>query len=370
MFSNNLIDPTLVQNFGSEYLSHVARYVHLNRSGIFCRYFNIDHESSSVSKESLSANDTYFSGIKYNIYEYTPTLNVSEIIDTPQHNEDLIGQMYEGSGNITLFTIKRPNKDDLVMFPYQPIQIPHIFRVNDYRVVLQSIKTSPPIYIYELMLEYAPITDVRELDIMNQYVYNLVLRKYMMKSDFLRMLRDYKALQRLLDYLQETYFDKNTELYYYQDPDRGWVYPLAENTIIHDFLINVPGDENYFHSILRPFGIMTYGKTGYYDKHFKPIDNYEKPLLSQFLQLDFDDVLEDLIADTECSQSKYKPTDTISTLKIENCNVFSIAKLIESWHWTADDEINGEYPKDSRTHKMNISALEFDQKLNDLIYSS
>jgi len=363
MFQNNLIEPQLIQNYTTEYLQHINRYVHLNRTGIFCRYFNIDKGMSSIDSESLTANDTYYSGIRFNLYEYTPTLNVSEIIDSPQYSEDLIGQMYEGSGNVIIFTIVQPKKDDLIMFPYKPMQMPHIFRVNDFRVVLQSTKTTPPINIFELVIDYAPIKDIKNLDIVNQYVYNLILRQYMLRADFQRMQRDYVAMTNVFKIMEDNFFDKDKELYFYITGQGDKIYPLKENSEIYHFLSSISGSESYFHKTLRPFGIKSYGETGYLDFRFKPIDGFIPPTSQQVFPSTFDGDLDNLMIDTNSID-----TESLLSITPEQVEIFVTARLIQKWKWAKDGMKNGTYPKDSKQHSLFEAKMTFDPTLEDIVY--
>lgn len=298
MYDSVLIETTLTQNYYQDYLKLVNLYQNVRRNSIFARYLNINKEASTYNIETDGTFDRYNSGVVYDVYDYTPLYYSGQLVNEIGDNPDLLGQQIQGFTTATTFTIDKPRIEDLIINIYPPLNGGEIFRVSSYRPVVNAIDSTPSVTWYELTLEYAPIIDIRKLNIANEYVYNLVREKYMYRTNFTKMIQEAAKLNNLFETLKIS-FNKEVELYKYDS-----VYPLEPNANIYNFLSDNRFYLEYFNNAFRPFGIKSYGSSGCIDL------NYESTTCST-------------VTGTESSILDYS----------NDINIYDMSNLVDSWKW-------------------------------------
>jgi len=256
MFNNIFSETQLIEQYYGEYLQSITRYANIYRQSIFCRYLNINLSGSSRVIDNQSTYDKYNSGIMYDVYEYTPLFYVAQLINDVSDQSDLIGQMFQGTTNVIIYSIREPHIDDVIMFPYPPLNGNELFRVTNIRVAINGKTSTEHINWYELTLEYAPIMNIMNLNFINQYIYSLASQRYLIASAFINMMNYLKQLELKFDTLS-SYFNNTLELYYIILNGKK-VAPIVPNRIIYDFLTDRHNYNHLFISTNRPFGINRY----------------------------------------------------------------------------------------------------------------
>lgn len=256
MFENALYETPYVENLYTEYLTLINRYHNLNRRSIFCRYYNIDPNASEFNTNTNSTFDRYSSGIKYNIYDYTPLYNMTPITNESSNEEDMSGQIFSANADITLYTIKNPRIEDLIVFNTRPLDGKEIFRVTNIRASINSMNSNPGIYWFENSIEYAPLVDINKINILNHYVYSLPMERYILYDDFVHFLNNVQTFNKVLKQFENNFFDNHQELFFI-DIDNRKYYPKYENKILYNFLATKNNLADLFINIKRPYSVIT-----------------------------------------------------------------------------------------------------------------
>ena len=259
MFDNIFGETLYIEKLYGEYISFVNRYQNFNRQSAFCRYLNINKSASTYDISSNSTFDRYNSGIQYDIYDYTPLFYSSQVINDASDAADLKGQMFQGSLNVITYSIEKPRIEDIIIFNRPPQKGVEIFRVDHIRASINAMNSNPNAHWFELTLEYAPIIDLSKLNSLNHYVYSLTMQKNIFSTEFKRMILETEKMNELFQYLVENNFDKSKELFYYIDNGQKIV-PIYENYMIYNFLAHNSEYQEYFHNILRPYGVLNYNE--------------------------------------------------------------------------------------------------------------
>lgn len=198
-------EPTLVKNYHTEYLKLINYYKNLKRPSSFVRYYNIDRENSTYDGKSESTYDIYkYSDVRFNIYDYTPSYYLAPIVNTASSVQDMRGQMMDAATSITIYTLKRPRVNDLVVF-YDPIKSGEIYRVNGLRVASNALHSDPNVDWFELDLEVAPLKDPGQLKIFKHFIYDLSVEKYLEYNDYKLQMEKYARYEDFLKQLFEFY---------------------------------------------------------------------------------------------------------------------------------------------------------------------
>jgi hypothetical protein len=329
MFNNVFAETVLIEQYHSEFFKLINLYQNLNRNSIFCRYLNINKFESSYNKDADVTFDRFHSGIRYDVYDYTPLYYTSQSVNDLSDQQDLVGQMIQGNLTVTVYTIKNVYIDDLIVFSYNPQNESEIFRVSNFRLVVNSKYSNPSVNWYELTLEYAPIINYKSLNVLNNYVYNLPLQKYLFLEDFKISISETKALELLFNQLKN-YFDPYTELFFYISISGTRISPLKQNNIIYNFLSNLSLYKNHFNYELKPFGILKYPEDIYLniDTLIK-IENFN--IITDLINgnyLKYDPITKDIIPII----STYYNNITITSYS-GNINIYDICNLIQKWKW-------------------------------------
>ncbi len=154
-------DSILVSKFHSEYLNLINRYKDLRRNSIFCRYYNINENSSS---ELNTVTFNKFSN--YDVYDYTPLFRIDQVTDTSQDAPDKSGLKFEAEFSLNTYTITTPRINDILIFPYEANNKNLIYRVKSITALINSLIEN--VKFYTLNLEYASITDINSLKLSNR----------------------------------------------------------------------------------------------------------------------------------------------------------------------------------------------------------
>jgi len=329
MFNNVFVETVLIEQYHSEFFKLINYYQNLNRNSIFCRYLNINKFESSYNTDSDGTYDRFHSGLRYDMYDYTPLYYTSQTSNDPLDQQDLAGQMIQGNLTLTVYTINNVSIDDIIVFSYNPQNEYEIFRVSNFRLVVNSKYSTPSVNWYELTLEYAPIIDYKKLSILNHYVYDLSLQKYLFLEDFKKTIAETKFLETIFASFKQ-YFDPFTELYFYISISGDKISPLKQNNIIYDFLSKINIYKNHFNYELKPFGVLKYAKDIFLNINEIPKllqFNIEKDLINVDY-LKYDPILNDIVP---IISSYY---DNLSILNYSgNINIYDMCYLIQKWIW-------------------------------------
>jgi hypothetical protein len=248
---NSMDDPYLIAQYHQEYLSLINLYMNYKRPGTFIKYYNINYDESIKNPETLSTYDLYNSSIKFDIYDLTPTFNISPIISATTNATDKKGQMFDGVTTITIYTIALPRINDLIAF-YVPIQSGELYRVNSIRTSINAYYSDPKLTWYEMDLEVAPIKDTSKLIISKNYIYDLHKEQYFNYEDYTRKT---DVVRYLNDYINiiTPYYDSIRDYYRV-----GNLVPMISNQSIIYFKDQIATNDSIrlFNKIVKPYGFL------------------------------------------------------------------------------------------------------------------
>lgn len=228
-FPMSILDSFLVGKYQSEYLTLVDRYKDLKRNSIFCRYYNVN-ENASSELNTISYNK--FSS--YDVYDYTPLFKIDQVSDTVSDNQQQSGLSFSAEFSASTYTIVGPKINDIVTFPYEANDKKLIYRVKNLTTSLNG-----NVKFFNLNLEYAAITSIDSLKLVNRYVYLIPEGINITSIYYLEFI---KHLANIKNQLESIEFDSSLELYL--DFDH------YENLIIFDFLNKF---DSYFYNVNKPF---------------------------------------------------------------------------------------------------------------------
>jgi hypothetical protein len=373
MYPNILPETTITEQIYNEYLRLINYYHNINRSSIFCRYFNINVGMSSYNKDALATFDHYSSGIRYDVYDYTPLYYTAQVVNDGQDQQDLVGQMFSGNLTVTTYTITTPRIEDLIVFAYPPIGGSEIFRVTNIRTPINAKKGNPMVKWYELTLEYAPVMNTKKLNLLNSYVYALNLQKNVFSNEFKRMIAEIKRLEELFGDLQPE-FDHEFEMYTYTTDNGRIIAPLKPNRKIYEFLANPRSYKNNFNIPLRPYGVKNFDQederavllfdpnTGY---RYSPGDINGLIVVSLdeapgIYNANFDDEIDALVVETA------ENLDLNILAYNRDITVYDMELLLLNWDWDVDVREGMEYEPSNFPKPVKVG---FDDILEDAIYN-
>lgn len=250
---NSLSDPYLIAQYHQEYLELINRFGNHKRPSSFVRYYNINYDESVKHPDVLSTFDIYeTSNIKFDIYELTPTFNISPIVSATSNVTDKKGQMFDSVSTITIFTISLPRINDLVTF-YDPVKSGEIFRVNNIRTSINAYYSDPKLTWYEMDLEVAPIRDTSVLKISKHYIYDSHKEKYYNYEDYTRKTNLIATINGVIQQLNQ-YYSPYNDLYLV-----GTLVPYIANQAIIYFKDRISLSDNsirLFDSLPKPYGFI------------------------------------------------------------------------------------------------------------------
>jgi hypothetical protein len=248
---------TYVNKYYNEYLEKINEYSNYTRHSLFCIYLNISKELSIYNNLNQSNYSSYENGIKFNSFELTPIYRISPIVNNTVLEKDKTGHQFSGDSQFTIYTISHPNKNDLIILPYDT-QSNEIYRVSDVSASLNTVNTNKN-YYFNLTLEYAPMKNLNDINIVNNYVYALNIEKYLIKEIYIKYIQDLDKLNNLLSKYK---FDSLTELYYIEYNNLK-IANLDINNKIYQFINK---NNNIFPIFTKtPYGVKTYKNGKYYN---------------------------------------------------------------------------------------------------------
>lgn len=261
---NSSFDPQLIGDYHQEYLKLINHYDNFKRPSIFIRYYNINYDYSKSHPEIKSNyelyNSTNKSSIEFDIYDLTPLYNISPIINSTTFSQDKIGQMFEGVSTIVTHTIKYPRIHDLITF-YHPMKSNEVFRVINFKVAINAIYSQPEVNWFEMDLEIAPLKTTENLKIVNHYVYDIPVKKYLLYDDYKRKTNLISKINDTISILKK-YYHKTLDVYVYNMYDNNYI-PLITNQAINQFkdqfkLLN--DSSRLFNHLEKPYNFDQYNK--------------------------------------------------------------------------------------------------------------
>jgi len=242
---NLVTGPVHQSDYYSEYLTQVDRYKNQSRKSVFVRYYNVDKQilNDSTTKSTLLASDR-----NYQIYEYTPVLELDQITDTVQDSDGKY--KFAAESSISIYTIAYPSIHDIVMFAYPPYNSAHAFRVKGISASLREKDAG--IHSYKLDLEYANDVDyIESLKITGHNVYSMFDEKYIRLETYTQIMKERSLIQSSLDSMQ-TLFNPFYEMY-----GVGTSFDVYNNSQLLSFS-NSSKHQHYFNWSI-PFGAGAYG---------------------------------------------------------------------------------------------------------------
>ncbi len=253
---NNIIsEPVIISNIYTEYLSLLNKYHNIKRPSMFIRYLNINKSESIINAD---LNSTYkrfdTNGIKYDIYDNTPVYYTSGIVNDITEDNTYVGEHFSGNLSVTTYTIIEPHIDDIILFPYSPLNTnKEIWRVNNIRSVINAMYSNVSVRWFELTLDYAPISSIDGLNFSKYFSYLLTEEKNVPIEIYKKLILIIQKLEPILIEFNKQ-FNNKYELYSYNN-----IFPLQENQIIFNFLSNHQNNyHRYFSKLNNPFGMLKY----------------------------------------------------------------------------------------------------------------
>lgn len=337
MIENVLYETPYVEQLYTEYLTQINRYQNQFKGRIFCRYYNMNKNASDYNTNTATTFDRYNSGIVYNIYDYTPLFSIYPIINESINDESTIGQRFIANSQITTYTIKEPKIEDLVVFNNNPLDGSEIYRVSSIRSSINAMHSNPNSYWFQSGIEYANIVDLSKIHVLNHYVYNLTLEKYLLQEDFIRFVNNLDKFSKILKIFEKNYFDNYQELYFCIINNNKY-FPKYENQKLYNFLVNKNLFKDQFNTIKRPYSVNS-------------INEYE-------LKCDCENtIFIDYYNNKKCKID-------INNLDENLCyDIFDISDMIDQWIWYENYE---KYPYECP--KINFSNIKVNNK-NKLLYN-
>lgn len=252
-----LFEPQVTHDYFKEYLDKVKYYDNITRKSLFIRYLNINKSASNYNIDTKGTFDHYNSGIAYDVYDYTPAYSFGAITNTSTDKTDMAGLVFDGLGDLVIYTIKEPSLGDLITFAYGPSEdVTEIFRVIQIDTSIYGKHYN--INFCRLTLEYAPIKDLTKLNIINNYVYLMTQERNIFQTEYIDILKLIECNTQYLE-LISTKFNEKYELYYYIIGD-SCIAPFDINNQIYDFLCYESKLDRYFDKYKKPFGIKNYSQ--------------------------------------------------------------------------------------------------------------
>jgi len=190
---NLVTDPVHQSDYYSEYLSQIIKYKNQTRKSMFVRYYNVDKQmlNDSSTKSTVLASDR-----NYQIYEYTPALELDQITDSVQDSDGKF--KFNAETSISIYTIQFPSIHDIVSFAYPPYTSAHVFRVKGITASLRELDVG--IQSYKLDLEYAKDVDfIDSLKITGHNVYSMFDEKYIGMELYTKIMKERAMIQSALD---------------------------------------------------------------------------------------------------------------------------------------------------------------------------
>jgi len=160
---------------------------------MFVRYYNVDKQmlNDSSTKSTVLASDR-----NYQIYEYTPALELDQITDSVQDSDGKF--KFNAETSISIYTIQFPSIHDIVSFAYPPYTSAHAFRVKGITASLRELDVG--IQSYKLDLEYAKDVDfIDSLKITGHNVYAMFDEKYVRMELYTKIMKERAMIQSALD---------------------------------------------------------------------------------------------------------------------------------------------------------------------------
>lgn len=248
---NSLSDPFLVNDYHEEYLRLINRYQNFKHPSSFVRYYNINYQESVKHETVESTFDIYsISDIKFNIYELTPTYNISPIISSTTNLTDKKGVMFDGVSSISIFTIKTPRVNDIITF-YDPIKAGEIFRVTNMRTSINAYYSNPQLTWYEMDLEIAPIKDTSKLKISNHYIYDLHKEEYLNYKEYKIKNDLIQQINSKIEEIRNAFYSPYYDLYKSQN-----LVPIITNQSICLFKQRISNSVRLFNDLPKPYGFI------------------------------------------------------------------------------------------------------------------
>lgn len=273
--SNNLhIIDTVNQHYRS-YIDNLKRYSSISSSGLFIRYYNISQFNSDYNKITKATFDRFdFNSVYYDVYDYTPTKLISPSIMSLQYQPTTSGYRFDNNSRIIIYTIDRPNVNDIVELAYPPHSSEHVWRVKSFNT--NTTLAQNGFNMSELDLEYAPIirntsstTPSNLLSSIkttasNRKAFFTPFDRYLSSDTYVDMVNWIDKVNDLFDDSSSDYlfeFDPHLELYKFaQHPDPALadplpVYSYRVNQIVYDLVSRQRDHARLFNNLKSPFGI-------------------------------------------------------------------------------------------------------------------
>lgn len=342
MIENSLYETPYVEQIYTEFLTQINRYQNKNRRSIFCRYYNINANASDYNTETGATFDRYGSGILYDIYDYTPLYTLTPIVNETMNDEETTGQRFVANSDITIYTIKEPHIEDLVVFNNKPLDGSEIFRVSNIRASINSMNSDPNTYWFQNSIEYANVIDLSKIHTLNHYVYSVPMERYLLHDDFTRFVKNVENFNKVLKKFEQNYFDEYQELFFIWINGQKF-YPKYENKIIYNFLATKNFLTDQFITIKRPYSVSY--------------------ISQQEIKCD---CISEVYTDY-CRCKNYKAD--ISKLNIDyNYDVFDISNMISDWIWYYNYE---KYPSECSNSEVPNYILDSNNifELDGLLYN-
>lgn len=222
----SLHEPQLIQEYYTEYLKTINRYHNITRNSLFIKYHNINEVQSIYDEKDDATYDIYnISNIVFDVYDFTPAYFTAPVLNRSANVIDLQGHLLDGSGTLTVYTIKKPMIHDIITF-YPPINASEIFRVVNISTPTNALHAQEVVSWFELEIEYAPLKTVNNLKLNKNYVYDISNEKNILYEEYEQLISKLNKIGEFLEFINK-YYDGIKDVYRIDD-----LIPFCLNDII------------------------------------------------------------------------------------------------------------------------------------------
>jgi hypothetical protein len=239
----------LISNLHNEFLELTNYFKAYSKSNFYLRYYRVNRQQSPHDNYESSLYRS-FNNIVYDVFEYTPVLEISQIEDSYEDDQRTIGTRFTSTSNITVFTIENCNISDMVVFPYSPNKSNEIYRVNNVTTSINS-NDSKRLNFYQLTLETSnhKIESLENIKIANHYIYFLPYNKYIYFDRYNDLISAINESKRILSSLS---FDENREIYNVSNIDNERIFEFVNKYFLLYQDIQIPfGYKNSYSNTRR-----------------------------------------------------------------------------------------------------------------------
>ncbi len=149
--------------------------------------------------------------------------------------------MFDGTMEVTTYTINEPRQNDLIFFSNRPHNYEDLFRVKEISTVIFALNYD--VKMFKLSLEYANLTkdNIFQLHVIEKYHYLIDKNKYLRLDDYKILINSIQNLELIIK--EKLIWNPYSEIY--ENLNKN------DNKILCDFINK---HKYYFYDTKIPFG--------------------------------------------------------------------------------------------------------------------